>query len=102
MILGGKLFYTEWRRNKVLLYSTGDSIQYPVINHNGKNIQKNIYIYISVELSHSAVQQKLMQPRKSTMREGDGTHASALVWRVPGTVEPGGLQSMGSLGVGHD
>ena len=44
MILGGKLFYTEWRRNKVLLYSTGDSIQYPVINHNGKNIQKNIYM----------------------------------------------------------
>ena len=34
--------------------------------------------------------------------EGDGTHSSALAWRVPGTAEPGGLQSMGSLGVGHD
>ena len=26
-------------------------------------------------------------------------HSSVLAWRIPGTVEPGGLQSMGSLGV---
>ena len=30
------------------------------------------------------------------------THSSTLAWRIPGTGEPGGLQSMGSLGVGHD
>ena len=30
-----KRLYTEWI-NKVLLYSTGNYIQYPVINHNGK------------------------------------------------------------------
>ena len=30
------------------------------------------------------------------------THSSALVWRIPGTGEPGGLPSMGSHGVGHD
>ena len=24
------------------------------------------------------------------------THSSILVWRIPGTVEPGGLMSMGS------
>ena len=29
-------------------------------------------------------------------------HSSALAWRNPGTGEPGGLQSMGSLRVGHD
>ena len=29
-------------------------------------------------------------------------HSSALAWRIPGMEEPGGLQSMGSLGVGHD
>ena len=28
--------YIEWINNKVLLYSTGNYIQYPVINHNGK------------------------------------------------------------------
>ena len=29
-------------------------------------------------------------------------HSSVLAWRTPGTGEPGGLQSMGSLRVGHD
>ena len=31
-----KLLYIEWINNKVLLYSTGNCIQYPGINHNGK------------------------------------------------------------------
>ena len=31
----------KWINNKVLLYSTENNIQYPVINHNGKE-----YIYI--------------------------------------------------------
>ena len=35
-----KLLYTEWINNKVLLYSTGNYIQYPVINHNGKEYEK--------------------------------------------------------------
>jgi len=30
------------------------------------------------------------------------THSSILAWRIPGTAEPGGLQSMGSHRVGHD
>ena len=30
------------------------------------------------------------------------THSSVLAWRIPGTGAPGGLQSMGSLRVGHD
>ena len=29
-------------------------------------------------------------------------HSSTLAWRIPGTGEPGGLQSMGSHRVGHD
>ena len=29
-------------------------------------------------------------------------HSCILAWRIPGTVEPGGLPSMGSHGVGHD
>ena len=29
-------------------------------------------------------------------------HSSTLAWKIPGMEEPGGLQSMGSLGVGHD
>ena len=30
------------------------------------------------------------------------THSSVLAWRIPGTVEPGGLPSMGPYRVGHD
>ena len=29
-------------------------------------------------------------------------HSSALAWKIPWTEEPGRLQSMGSLGVGHN
>ena len=31
-----KLLYTGWINNKVLLYSAKNCIQYPMINHNGK------------------------------------------------------------------
>ena len=40
----GKLLYRGWINN-VLLYSTGNYIQYPVINHNGKEYEKE-YIYM--------------------------------------------------------
>ena len=30
------------------------------------------------------------------------THSSILAWKIPWTEEPGGLQSMGPLKVGHD
>ena len=31
-----QLLYIGWINNKVLLYSTGNHIQYPAMNHNGK------------------------------------------------------------------
>ena len=34
--------------------------------------------------------------------ESTATHSSTLAWEVPWTEEPGRLQSMGSLQVGHD
>ena len=34
--------------------------------------------------------------------EGNGYQGSILVWRIPRTEEPGGLQSMGSQRVGRD
>ena len=41
-----KLLYIGWINNKVLLYSTGKYIQYPVINHHGKEYEKEgIYMY---------------------------------------------------------
>ena len=35
-----ELLYIGWINNKVLLYSTGNCIQYPIINHNGKEYEK--------------------------------------------------------------
>ena len=40
-----KLIYRECINNKVLLYSTGNYIQYPVINHIGKEYEAE-YIYV--------------------------------------------------------
>ena len=44
--------------------------------------------------NHNTVQEK---PEKAM-----APHSSALAWKIPGTEEPGGLQSMGLLRVGHD
>ena len=60
-----KLLYIEWTNNEVLLYSTGNYIQYPVRNHNGKECEKDVYVHI--EPNHSAVQQKLTHNCKSTI-----------------------------------
>ena len=40
--------------------------------------------------------------RKKPLEEEMTTHSSVLAWRIPGTEEPGGLQSMGSQRAGHD
>ena len=36
------------------------------------------------------------------LKKGMATHVSVLAWRIPGTVEPSGLPSLGSHRVGHD
>ena len=43
----------EWI-NKVQLYSTGNYIQYPVINYNGKNMKKNVRICLTESLCCTA------------------------------------------------
>ena len=44
-----KLLYVELINNKVLLYSSGTYIQYLVINHNGKEYEKEyIYMYVCI------------------------------------------------------
>ena len=39
---------------------------------------------------------------RQLLEKAIATHSSTLAWKIPWTEEPGGLQSMGSLGVGHD
>ena len=52
-INGCKLLYKGWINNKVLLYKTGNYIQYPEINHSGKEYEKE-HIYISESLCYIA------------------------------------------------
>ena len=40
--------------------------------------------------------------QEDSLEEGTAIHFRMLSWRIPGTGEPGGLQSMGSHRVGHD
>ena len=40
--------------------------------------------------------------QEDDLEEEMATHSSTLAWKIPWVEEPGGLQSMGSLGVGHD
>ena len=63
--LANAISYIEWIKNKVLQYSTGNYIQYPVVNHNGKELEKSENIFVL--LSHFTVQQKLTQHCKSTI-----------------------------------
>ena len=42
-----KLLYTGWIKNKVPLFSTGNYIQYPVINHNAEEYERKINIYVN-------------------------------------------------------
>ena len=58
-----KLFYIDGVNNKVPLYNTGNYIQYPLINHNGKEYEKE-YICITESL---CCKQKLTQHCKSTI-----------------------------------
>ena len=45
------LYYIGWINNKILLYSTENYIQHPVINHNRKAYEK---IYITESLCYTA------------------------------------------------
>ena len=39
---------------------------------------------------------------EDSLEKAMAPHSSTLAWKIPWTEEPGGLQSMGSLLVGHD
>ena len=45
-----KLLYLEWINNKLLMCSTGNYIQYPIINYNEKNWEKKVHTGINRSL----------------------------------------------------
>ena len=51
-------------KQQVLLYSIGNYIQYPMLNHNGKEYENNIYRFIPESFCYTA---ELTQYCKSTI-----------------------------------
>ena len=51
---------------------------------------------------HMYTLKKIHSYKLSTYIEGNGTPLQYPAWKIPWMEEPGGLQSMGSLRVGHD
>ena len=45
-----KLLHIEYINKKILPYSTGNHIRHPVINHNGKEYFKRLYISVTESL----------------------------------------------------
>ena len=48
-----KLLHLEWINNKLLMCSTGNYTQYPMINYKGKEYKKHIYMCMCVCVSVS-------------------------------------------------
>ena len=51
---------------------------------------------------HYAVSARIKPNQGEGSEKAMAPHSSALAWKIPWAEEPGGLQCMGSLGVGHD
>ena len=68
------------------------------------------FTYITISLMAQtvknlpAMREMLVQSlgQQDLLEEEMATHSNILAWRIPQTVEPGGLQSMGLQRVGHD
>ena len=91
-------YYPAIKRNKLLIRKTiwmNPKAMIPFIKHSWDDtlFKKEIYNYFTYLFgcTQSELSEKAMAP-----------HSSTLAWKIPWTEEAGRLQSMGSLGVGHD
>ena len=60
------------------------------------------HLWGHTELDTTEVTQQQQQQQQSSPEKAMATHSSTLAWKIPWMEEPGGLQSMGSVGVRHD
>ena len=66
--------YIGWINNKVLLYNTGNYIQYPTINHNGKEfLKKKVYMHVTESLLYSRCWDNIINQLYFNLGEGNGT-----------------------------
>ena len=86
----------------VLPFPSTEDLPSPGIKPVSPTLQVN-----SLPLSHLPVQETSAARvqflgQEDPLEEDMATHSSILAWRIPRTEEPGGLESLGSQGVGHD
>ena len=109
--------------NKSKMQAVKFYIQYNVIHEKNFNTYNDSIYYAwivicaiklhTIHIDHSQITQMVKNPAamretwvqslgwKDPLEKGKATHSSILVWRIPWTEEPGGLQSMGSQRLGH-
>ena len=62
-----------------------------------------MYIFIRIKRLPAKQETRVQSlGREDPLEKEMATHSSILVWRIPWTEEPGGLQSTGLQRVGHD
>ena len=71
-----KLFYIEKTSNKALLFSTGNYIQYPVINHNGKEYVLLFVFWLHPEPCRILVPQPGIEPMPPALERQRLSHWS--------------------------
>jgi len=59
------------------------------------------YHLTSIQMAISKSLQ-IKNAREGVVEKAMAPHSSTLAWKMPWTEEPGGLQSTGSMRVGHD
>ena len=68
----------------------------------GRDGHKGKIIRVSFSARETKEQLIFEVPSSVISENAMAPHFSTLAWRIPWMEEPGGLQSMGSLRVGHD
>ena len=88
----------DWRRSFFLTHTSGPENWWELWSHALK-LFANLKSWSTAERSWT---DGLGYPNPVYVEKAMAPHSSTLAWKIPWMEEPGRLQSMGSLGVGHD
>ena len=68
----------------------------------GMQIESTVRYHTYQNGHHQKRNQKIINARENMAEKAMAPHSSTLAWKIPWTEEPGRLQSIGLLRVGHD
>ena len=97
-----RILKQELPRSLGAQYATGDQCRNNSRKNEGMEPKQKQYPVVDGTGDRSKVRCYKEQYCKGTMEKAMATHSSTLAWKIPWMEEPGRLQSMGSLRVGHN